>query len=286
MKRIIITFVSCFVLCSSVWADTSVWKVSDNGKELFLGGTCHVLRRSDFPLPNEFDQAYARSELIVFETDIDKSNSPETQQKMISRMIYRDGTSLKDHLSPSTYDRLNKSCEEAGIPLTSLNNFKPVMVMLTLLIVELKKLGIMEEGVDRRYYQKSRQDNKPTFILETIDEQIDFIASMGEGNEDDFVRHSLDELNRTKEIFEQLIRFWKQGDSEDLDRLFIEPTKRDFPEIYRTVLKARNDIWLPKIEAYLMTKEIEFVLVGFAHLVGEDGIVEQLKRRGYRVEKL
>lgn len=286
MRKIIIAFVSCLILCSAVWADTSVWKVSKNGTELYLGGTCHILRSSDYPLPDEFDQAYAKSEILVFETDIGKMNTPETQQKLLSKIVYADGTSLKDHLSPGTYEMLDKFCEKNGIPLTSLNSFKPFMVMLNLLLMELKRLGVTEEGVDIRYYKQSLQDNKPVLKLETIDEQIAFIASMGEGNEDKFVRHSLDELNRIKEIFELLISHWKQGKGEDLYRLFIEPTKRDFPKIYGTLFKARNDAWLPKIEAFMGTAEKEFVLVGFAHLVGEDGLIEQLRRKGYRVKKL
>jgi len=285
MKKVIIAFVSYLILCSVVWADTSVWKVSKNGAELYLGGTCHILRNSDYPLPDEFDRAYAGSEIIVFETDIGKMNTPEAQQKLLSKMIYMDGTNLKDHLSPQTYELLNRVCENTGVPLNSLNSFKPVMVMLTLVLMELKKQGISEEGVDKHYYQQILQDRKPVLTLETVDEQIDKIASMGEGNEDDFIRHELDELKRTKEIIEQLINHWKRGNSEDLDRLFIAPVKQDYPVMYKTLLVERNEAWLPKIEAFLGTPEKEFVLVGFAHLVGEDGIVEQLKRRGYRVEK-
>ena len=285
MKKIIIVFVSCLILCSSIRADTSIWKVSKNGAELYLGGTCHILRDSDYPLPAEFDQAYAKSEIIVFETDIGKINTPEVQQMLLTKMVYADGTSLKDHLSAETYEMLNRVCDKNGISLASLNSFKPVMVMLPLAIMELKKLGIKEEGVDMLYYKRNLQDRKPVLKLETVEQQIDIISSMGAGNEDNFVRQWLDELNRTKEIFEQLISLWKQGKGSDLYRLYIEPEKRDFPQIYRTILRARNDAWLPKIESFMATPEKEFVLVGFAHLVGEDGILEQLRRRGYQVKK-
>lgn len=286
MKRIIIAVISWLILCFPVWGDSSIWKVSKKGAELYLGGTCHMLRSSDYPLPAEFDRAYAQSEIIVFETDIGKLNTPEVQQTLLGKMSYSDGTSLKDHLSPQTYEVLDRFCENIGLPLDSLNSFKPAMVMLILTVLELQKQGMSDKGVDMYYYQQSLQDKKQVTMLETVDEQINIIASMGVGYEDAYVRHSLEDLNRIKEIMELLINHWRQGNREDLARLFIEPIKRDFPEIYRTILVARNESWLPKIEEFMSTSEKEFVLVGFAHLVGEDGIIEQLRKRGYKVEKL
>jgi uncharacterized protein YbaP (TraB family) len=47
----------------------------------------------------------------------------------------------------------------------------------------------------------------------------------------------------------------------------------------------RNLNWLPKIEEYLITPKTEFVMVGTAHLIGEEGIIAQLKKLGYKVEK-
>lgn len=285
MKRVIIVIVSWLVLCWPVWGDSSVWKVSKNGTELYLGGTCHILRSSDFPLPDEFDRAYAGSDLLVFETDIGEMNMPEVQQKLLSKMVYADGTGLKDHLSAEVYESLTRFCDSIGFPLSSLNSFKPEMVMLTLELMDLQMLGISEEGVDMYFYRQNQQDKKKVLQLETIDQQIDIITSMGAGDEDDYVRHSLEELSRTEKIMGQIIDHWKRGDGQDLYHLFVEPMKRDYPEIYETLLVARNEAWLPKIEEFAKTPEKEFVLVGFAHLVGEDGLIEQLKNLGYKVEK-
>ncbi len=41
-----------------------------------------------------------------------------------------------------------------------------------------------------------------------------------------------------------------------------------------------------KIEDYLNAKEIYFVIVGAGHLVGNQGIIEILKRKGFVVEQL
>jgi uncharacterized protein YbaP (TraB family) len=61
--------------------------------------------------------------------------------------------------------------------------------------------------------------------------------------------------------------------------------KTDFPALYRSLVVDRNRAWLPKVEAYLRTHPKELVLVGVAHLVGEDGVVQGLRKRGYSVKK-
>ncbi len=61
--------------------------------------------------------------------------------------------------------------------------------------------------------------------------------------------------------------------------------KKDYPDLYETLLAGRNREWLPEIERYLQTPQKEFILVGAGHLVGEDGIIEHLRRLGYRINK-
>jgi len=244
------------------------------------------LRQSDYPLPKEFDRAYGDADIIVFETDLEKLNKPETQQIIVRKGMYTDGSTLDKILSPEAYDVLEKYCEKVGIPVSSLHPLKPSMVMLALLGLELRKLGVTETGVDLYFHQKATQDGKKTEALEMFEEHIDMVTSMGEGNESNFVMHSIADLKRTEEIINDVIDAWEKGDKDTLSKLFLEQMREDYSDLYETLFVERNQKWLSKIEGYLQTPEREFVLVGAGHLVGEDGIVEQLKNRGHKVEKL
>jgi hypothetical protein len=66
--------------------------------------------------------------------------------------------------------------------------------------------------------------------------------------------------------------------------LAITPIEKDFPKVYQQLIVQRNMDWIPEIEQMLKTKQVEFILVGAAHLVGEDGILAQLAARGYTIE--
>lgn len=288
MSKALAQCVFAIIVCCHLplYADTSVWVAEGAGQTVYLGGTIHMLRQSDFPLPAEFQQAYQQADAIIFETDIGKINDPALQQTMLAHMMYSDGRTLHSVLSPNAYTVLKAHCEKVGVPIASLHPFKPSMAVLTLLSLELLRMGIVQNGVDVHFYQQAVTDGKSIRGLEPIEAQLTFLASMGEGNEDNFVTHAIRDFKRTRELIDQLIVAWREGKASAFEQLFLADMKRDYPALHRKLLVERNQNWLPIIETYFKTPEIEFVLVGAAHLVGEQGILKQLAGRGYTIRKL
>jgi len=286
MKKIILGFAVGIFACTWATAESSVWKVQKDNAVMYLGGTCHVLRQSDFPLPAEFDKAYKATARLVFETDLSKLQDPATQHLMMSKAMYTDGTTLDTYLSPEVYRLLGKYCASNSIPIDGLKQFKASMVIVTITAMELMKLGISQEGVDLFFHKLATQDKKAIEKLETVEEQISFITEMGKGEEDAFVRYSLSEIKNIKTDFEALLTAWKKGDEKKLDEMMIAELKTKTPKVYKQLITDRNENWLPKIEAFGKTPEKEFILVGVGHLVGPDGLLATLKKKGYTVEKL
>jgi len=81
---------------------------------------------------------------------------------------------------------------------------------------------------------------------------------------------------------------WRNGDADALWREMASELRRDFPDLYRRVNVARNDAWLPKLEARLKRggRDDTLVVVGSLHLLGADGVVEKLRAKGYEVERM
>ena len=140
----LIFLLACLVFSLQALADTSLWKVSKPGSHLFVGGTVHVLSAADYPLPDQFEQAYQQSSKLVFETDIAAVAGIEFQQKMMAAMVYTDGRTLRSELKPSTYRELEKYCKTAQFPLESIQSLKPGMAALLLTVYELGRLGMAE----------------------------------------------------------------------------------------------------------------------------------------------
>jgi len=285
MGRISVLIFMLGFSCVSL-AQTSLWKVSKDKKHAFIGGTIHVLAKSDYPLPKAFNSAYEQSASLVFETDISAMNAPEFQQKMLLAMAYQDGTTLKSRLQPSTYQALHEYCLSIGMPLEGLQIFKPGMLVVTLLYVELQRLGMAEAGVDDHFTSRARADGKKLDQLETVEAQLGFLADLGKGHENELILQTMQDMKKLPDIMNKMKSAWRNGESRKLADLVLKDMKQDFPGIYNDIVLERNNAWVPVIENMVKTPEVEFILVGVAHLVGEDGVIRQLKKRGYIVEQL
>jgi uncharacterized protein YbaP (TraB family) len=287
MKRTMLLGFVFQIALFPLWAGTSVWKVESNGQTTYLGGTCHVLRSSDYPLPDAYSVAYEDSETLVFETEIDKLDSLEVQQMFLARGLNKDGLTLEKILSPRVFKLLVDYCESANVPVFAINGIKPPLAVLTLLGLELQRLGVSpQSGVDKHFFDKARKDGKKVEWVESVEEQVDFVFSMGQGYEDEFVEYSIRDLRQTRELFDSLVKAWREGDEKQLVEIFVDGLKTEFPELHRSLLVDRNERWLPRVEEYLSTSQNEFILVGVAHLVGEQGILRELESRGYKVAQV
>jgi uncharacterized protein YbaP (TraB family) len=281
----IICFSMLFVSSLS-FAGSPVWKVTKDNSWLYIGGTVHVLGESDYPLPAAFDKAYAQSKILVFETDIQAMQSPEFQQKMMAIMPYSDGGSLKQTLSDSTYQLLDQHLASRGIPIARMENIKPGMVSMTLTVLELQRLGLAGTGVDEHFNARAVRDQKALLALETVDEQLAFIENLGLGQEDEFIRYTLRDINELPTIMQAIKKSWRSGDVDKMNSELLAPFKLDFPKVYNNLIKKRNKAWIPKIVEMTQSAEVEFVLVGALHLVGKDGLLTELEALGYKVEML
>lgn len=81
------------------------------------------------------------------------------------------------------------------------------------------------------------------------------------------------------------VKAWQTGDQKAMTAHVKALAKSD-PEIYRWLLSDRHKAWLPRIEGMLDGQGTSFVTLGAAHMVGPDGIVAELRRRGYEVSRM
>ena len=267
-------------------AQSPVWKVEKGANLMFIGGTMHVLTARDYPLPTAFETAYQQSGRLVFETDMAKMESPQFQQYMLAELSYSDGRNLQQVISADTYRSVTEFFSARGVPMASVKNFKPGMVATMMAMVELQRLGLVGVGVDSYFNQRADREQKAKGKLETVEEQIRFIAGMGAGREDEMLAYNLADLKSLPALWQSMKQAWRSGDLRALEEISATPLRDDFPEIYQALLVDRNNAWMPQIEAMSNTAEVEFVLIGALHLVGSDGLLAMLSSRGYKITQL
>lgn len=264
----------------------SVWKVSSTDHTLYIGGTIHVLSPEDYPLPGEYEQAFAAADKLVFETDIAAVNSIDFQQKMMAQMVYSDGTTVDQVLRPATYAALKQHLAERNVPVEAMAQLKPSLIALTLSVMELQAMGFTSEGVDQYYANKAREAGKPQGWFETPDEQLAFLVALGQDDESSMIDYAIKDVAQMPDLIDTLRSSWLKGDMQAMADATIADFKANYPQMYQDLLVSRNQLWLPKIVAMLKDQPVEFILVGAMHLAGPDSVLNSLTKLGYKIEKL
>jgi uncharacterized protein YbaP (TraB family) len=281
-------FLSCTDSSSEDHSVTSVWKVSKNGKSLFLGGTHHYLRESDFPLPVAFNFAFDNSEILVFETDMEVMYyDTEMMEYFYKKGLLPEGETLQSILDGDVYERLEAKFTEADFSREMYSQYKPYMAMEVLLLLNRQKHGIDQPGIDEFYFLEAKKAGKELGSLETVKSHYDLVFSVTDGYGNDYVKDNLDMIDSNSDIKEAILYISEVlSGGRALIESFLYETKNSDPMFYKILIYDRNMAWMPQIETYLTNDPIEFVLVGAGHLHGPDGLLTQLKAKGYTVTQL
>ncbi len=257
------------------------WQVKTKNATVYLLGSMHLATRDIYPLRQEIMQAFEGADKLAVELDISGTRSFEIQQRMLERGQYPPGKTLQDDLSPETWKALSTRLESNGLPPVMMQGLKPGLVVTTLSTVEMMKLGLNpEQGVDRYFLDQAR-GKKPVIELETVDRQLDVL--LDSPDPELLVKQSLGQLEELDSIMEKLVTSWRKGDAKALAKLVIEDELAKHPEyadLYRRMFDDRNRDMTDKIVAMQQQGGTYFVVVGAGHLVGDQGIVAMLKRRG------
>src|SRR3569623_1343482 len=131
--------------------------------------------------------------------------------------------------------------------------------------------------------------SKAIIELESIWQQLEFFHDFTDQEQEAMLIGSLDDIARGPELFQNMMDAWRAGADAELDSLLNNDAFRNdaaAQRLYRVLIVDRNAAMTDKLAALLKRGGTYFVVVGAAHLVGDQGIVSQLRERGYRIGRL
>jgi uncharacterized protein len=264
---------------------TFLWRVNSDQNRLYILGSIHLLKKETYPLKKSIEDAFEQTKKLVLEIDLGGANPEKIQQLMLQKSISTDGTALHQNVSNETYEAVAERAKELGIDIRVLSPFKPWVVAMTMAAIKLQQLGFDPRlGIDRHLAERAKQTGRPTVGLETAEFQLDLFDRFSAKEQELLLRQSMDEMDYVERNVTAIVQAWKSGDVGTVEK-YLLVGMRDYPEIHRKVIDDRNQRWLPQIENLLSRGENALIVVGAAHLVGKNGIIELLKDRGYRVEQ-
>lgn len=264
----------------------------DQGHHVYLLGTMHIGAKP-VDLDGNLKRAYDEMDTIAFEIEMIPTQK-QIQDMNVALLNYP----LKD-LKTETFQAV---WEELKDEYESIEDF--ALTYNAVFAMSLANQEIWndlqlnnEYGVDMMLYKQAKNDKKTIQEIEGYDLQIDVLEKMGEKSPMLILISMLDK-EAQKQATIDMIEAYSQGriDAQIFDEDSID--ENDLPEKYRTgtlqqeleeyqdiLLSSRNDDMLDKAVEYLKNDNT-LLAVGAGHVLGEDGLVQQLKDKGYHVEKV
>lgn len=266
-----------------------LWKVSDADNSLYLLGSFHMLKPDDYPLSRDIDAAFEDAESLLFEIDPAAMTSPDTIAKFQKAVAYDDGRTLSEVLPAATRGKLEALLAASGSSIATVEAAEPWAVSLGLVLGVVQTLGFrQEDGLDRHFMARAEKAGKPVAGLESVDVQLAALDGAPHAEQIAGLDEFLSDPQQAVAEMRMLHASWRQADLDVLDRKFRVEMARKTPVSYKLVNVDRNDAWMRTLEQRLKSpgSDDTLAVVGTLHLLGDDGVVEKLRARGYEVERV
>lgn len=266
-----------------------LWKVTGPGDaRVYLLGSFHLLKPTDYPLSADVEQAFTASKRVLFEVSPEEMESTQAATQMVQTAVRRDGSELKRDLDDATWQKLQAYATQNKLPLAQLQGMKSWFVALNITIGQMQKMGLDANlGLDRHFMAQAKKAGKQTGGLEDMQSQINLLDGMSLQEQRQMMAEALDQADKGDEQSLMLHEAWRRGDDRVLWNKMAVEMRQQYPQLYQRINTARNDAWVPKLLPYLQDGQGgTLVVVGGLHLLGRDGVVEKLKAKGYKVERV
>src|SRR5258708_27399648 len=267
-----------FCLVFSQTTHYLVWEMSGKGlsKPSYLFGTMHVLCADDAALSDSLKAVIAHCDEVYFEINLSDMTGMMNSMKY---MRMNDSKKLSDLLDTASYQKVKAYfAQHAGIlPFGMLERFKPLLI--SSLIEEEGLACKTTDGMEMMIMKELRQYNKPVNGLETVEFQAGLFDSIPyEQQAKDLVNY-IDSTEEYRKLTLELSEVYKKQDLDQIDAL---STKGDPGMIgyMDLLLYDRNRRWAKNLVTILPGKSL-LVAVGAAHLPGENGVINPLRKTGY-----
>ncbi|ENM5757397.1 TraB/GumN family protein [Vibrio mimicus] len=272
-------FISLLLLFTqTLHAEPLFWSATKGTTQLLIMGSLHVGRDDLYPLPKEAEQALKHSAGLVVETDIRTGSAAIPASSTVSS---------EQVLSDEQLFVLDSIAQQLGLNGQQLRQLPPWSASLLIQMRFFAELGYQaERGIDLYFMRQAEQQQIPVLGLETLQFQLDLLAGLPNSGEELLVSLIKDwEINA--KLTECMIQSWKNGDQDKL--LEVAKLSEMSPELEHKMLIARNQDWAEKLSQTSLLPEQDkpyLVVVGTLHLVGEQSLLAQLKKKGFSIKQL
>jgi uncharacterized protein YbaP (TraB family) len=267
----------------NLFSKSLLWEIKSEKNTVYLLGSVHLADSSLYPLNKEILEAFDNSKVFVMEMDISRIDPSE----VMKYTMLPDTFTLAGFVDENSYNKFAKLFEKHNIPNFIYNKMKPWFAVMTLQSLEMIQGRYSAEyGIDLYFLDKATTRNMPIKELESLEIQMNVLDTLNKFS-GKYLEYTLEEINNTNDNVAKILKAWKQGDTLELSKIINAGSyKEDFEKVMYIINDKRNFNMVKRIEDFLNDTEPHFVVVGLAHLLGENGLINLLKnKKKYKINQ-
>jgi uncharacterized protein len=258
-----------------------LWRITGKGlsRPSYLFGTMHIICADDAPLSDSLKAVIAACDEVYFEINLSDMSD---MMNAIKYMQMNDSKRLSDLLQPDEYARVKDyfAKHSSMLPFSMLERFKPMLISG---LIEEQGLGCQTtDGMELRIMKELKASNKPVNGLETAAFQAGLFDSIPYIDQAKELVKDIDSADENKKVTRQLADLYTRQDLDGIEKLS-DKDDSGMSGYMDLLLYNRNRKWARELKKLLPGRSL-LVAVGAAHLPGNQGVIELLRKEGYNVE--
>lgn len=278
---------------SDKFTGSLLWKISGNGlsQPSYILGTHHLASTSFTDSITGLKVAMDQTQQVAGELEL--SNKLELQNRIMQVAMMPKEQSYQNLLSTTDYTILDEGLKNIfGAGLTQMGVLKPSIISMNLAVLAFSKaypsIDLAKHiSIDEYMQIKAKEENKGVISLETVEDQIYALIDSDPINvQAEQLVCAISHFDFSVESLKELTTNYKKGELVEMYDFSFNNPKDPCPtseESQLLLLAGRNNKWLEKLPQ-IMNEKPTLVVVGALHLAGEEGLLFQLDKMGYKVE--
>lgn len=277
MKNWITLALSFLLSCSTAQAQTEktlLWKIEhpQTKTNSYLVGTLHMQCSEDFKMPAKIERVLQEVEQMYLEINL---SDPQEMQRM--QALSANNLPISKELNAEQIQQLNTAIQPIiGMPVETFDAYG-VMMLYNYAIMQ--SLGCSEiKSFENELVQMALQKKLPLHGFETVNQQWEVLHQSYTPAD---IYQQLLQIEQYGRDFRAAVKAYGQEDLPEAVRLIAQDAYMT-PQAKTVMVDNRNTDWVNQLTAILPTKKT-MIAVGSAHLVGQKGLIAQLRAAGYRL---
>lgn len=262
------------------------YEICDENSCIYLLGSIHIGDEKVTKFNDNILDYYNKSKYLAVELDIQNIDVTSS----INDYMLDYGDTIDDKITLELKEKLNQFLQDKNslYSYNILNKFKLGFINSYISLIATMELNMTESGVDDYFLTLAHNENKEIIELETYEEQMNLLLNYSDEIYIKQINDSIDNYDNIKNSLKELYESYVNEDYETLKKLLSEDLSIDNRteeeiEYTKAMYDDRNINMAESIEKFLSEDKEVFMIVGAAHVLGQNGIIDLLQNKNYKI---